>query len=348
MTLLLDGLLATLLAIAPAASPPPDSSFSFVVVGHVRRDGTGGPLHPRLAELIQRVKALRPNMVFLTGDMVWGDVSHDPADTVQVEEEWRLLDSALATLAVPVYRVPGNHDISDLGTRDLYFRRYGTLPQTVEFRGSRFFLLSSAWIPPDGDRRHNPFIRPAALDTAQLNFLRARLESDSGFAHTFVLQHHILWWNPDAAWWKDVHPVLAAGQVDAVFAGDYGPLKFSFMESDGVKYYQSALEGDVGLGILRGMMSSRLLAQQFDNFLYVTVRGSDVVVDVRVVGETSSGKFTPAHWREVNLYQPPERPIVARAWTALRRSPARMAALVAVVAVIFFAGWWIGRSRRRS
>jgi 3',5'-cyclic AMP phosphodiesterase CpdA len=319
-----------------------------VVIGHIRRDGTGGPLHPRLGELIDRVKALQPDLVFLTGDMVWGDVDQDPADTVEVEAEWRLLDSALATLAVPVYRVPGNHDISDLGTRDLYFRRYGKLPQTVEFRGSRFLLLSSAWIPPDGDTRHNPFIRPPALDTTQLQFLKARLEADSGFAHTFVLQHHILWWNPGASWWKDVHPVLAAGRVDAVFAGDYGPLKFSFMESDGVRYYQSALEGDVGLGILRSMISSRLLARQFDNFLYVSVRGDEVLVDVKVVGETSSGKFTPAHWREVNLYEPPEKPLIARAWTALSRSPARMAAAVFVVLAIFLAGWWTGRRRARA
>jgi len=344
MTYLIHGLLGALLAVSPAAMPAADTSFSFVVVGHIRRDGTGGPLHPRLAELIERVRALNPDMVFLTGDMVWGDMHSNPADPAKVEAEWRLLDSALSTLPMPIHRVPGNHDISDLGTRDLYFQRYGRLPRTIEFRGSRFILLSSAWIPPDGDTRHNPYIRPRGLDSIQLGGLTTELARPDSFAHTFVFQHHTLWWDPAAPWWKEVHPLIARAGVDAVFAGDYGPLKFSFTEKDGVRYYQSAMEGDVGLSILREMMSSRLLERQFDNFLYVTVRGSEVNVAVRTVGETSSGKFSPEHWREVNLYQAPEPPLPVRIWQKIR-DPKRLAALILAIGAIFLSGYLLGRRR---
>lgn len=335
----------------PLAAVPPgaaDSAYSFVVVGHVRRDRTGGMLHPRLGELIERIRSLSPDLVFLTGDMVWGDVDSNPADPAEVEREWQALDSALATLATPVHRVPGNHDISDLGTRDLYFRRYGPLPRVLEFRGSRFVLLSSAWIPPDGDTRHNPFVRPAALDSAQVHFLRSELAPPRRFEHTFVFQHHMLWWEPDAAWWREVHPVLTQAGVDAVFAGDYGPLKFSFTEKDGLRYYQSSIEGDVKLGIVRELISSRLLEQQFDNFLHVTVRGPRVDVEVRTVGETSSGKFTPEHWREVNLWQPPPPPLATRLWKVVG-SPKRLAVLALFTAGLFGAGWLAGRrwARRR-
>lgn len=329
----------------PAAAAPAsvaDSSYSFVVVGHVRRDRAGGILHPRLGELIERIKALDPDLVFLTGDMVWGDVDSNPADPATVEREWQALDSALATLSMPIHRVPGNHDISDLGTRDLYFRRYGPLPQLHEFRGSRFLLLASAWIPPDGDTRHNPFIRPAALDSAQVGYLRSALGPPGRFAHTFVFQHHVLWWEPDAAWWREVHPLLTQAGVDAVFAGDYGPLKFSFTEKDGVRYYQSSIEGDVSLGILRELISSRLLTSQFDNFLHVTVRGPRVDVEVRTVGEVSSGKFTPERWREVNLWQPPPAPLATRLWSVIG-SPKRLAALALLTAGLFAAGWYGGR-----
>jgi 3',5'-cyclic AMP phosphodiesterase CpdA len=334
---------------AAVPAPAADSTYSFVVVGHVRRDRTGGILHPRLGELIERIRRLDPDLVFLTGDMVWGDVDSNPANVAEVEREWQVLDSALATLATPVHRVPGNHDISDLGTRDLYFRRYGRLPQVLEFRGSRFVLLSSAWIPPDGDTRHNPFIRPAALDSAQVEFLRSTLGPPGRFAHTFVFQHHMLWWEPDAAWWREVHPLLTQAGVDAVFAGDYGPLKFSFTEKDGLRYYQSSIEGDVKLGIVRQLMSSRLLEQQFDNFLQVTVRGSRVDVEVRTVGETSSGKFTPEHWREVNLWEAPPPPLATRLWKVVG-SPKRIAALVLLAAGLFAAGWLGGRrwGRRRG
>jgi hypothetical protein len=345
---------AGVLAFAPAGSipvpdrPPADSAFSFVVVGHVRRDGTGGIIHPRLGEMIERVRRLHPDLVFLTGDMVWGDVDHNPADTVKVEAEWRALDSALAGIGAPVYRVPGNHDISDLGTRDLFFRRYGKPPHTLEFRGSRFLLLASPWIPPDGDTRHNPFIRPAGLDSTEINFLKTELARPQKFAHTFVMEHHILWWQPNASWWQDVHPLLARNHVDAVFGGDYGPLKFSYLEKDSVQYYQSAMEGDVSLGILRKMMSSRLLAQQFDNFLYVTVNGPAVNVEVRTVGETSSGKFGPDHWRAVNDWHPPEPPLYSRVWQAIR-SPARLAMVILIIGCIFLVGMFTGsRMAKRS
>jgi hypothetical protein len=329
----------------PVAAVPAraaDSSYSFVVVGHVRRDHSGGLLHPRLGELIERIKSLHPDLVFLTGDMVWGDVDTNPANPAEVEREWQALDSALATLPMPIHRVPGNHDISDLGTRDLYFRRYGRLPQVLEIRGSRFLLLSSAWIPPDGDTRHNPFVRPKALDSAQVQFLRSELGRPGRFDHTFVFQHHMLWWEPDASWWREVHPVLTQAGVDAVFAGDYGPLKFSFTERDGVRYYQSSIEGDVSLGILRELISSRLLTAQFDNFLHVTVRGPRVDVEVRTVGETSSGKFTPERWREVNLWEAPPPPLTTRLWRVVG-SPRRLAVLALFTAGIFAAGWLAGR-----
>ena len=329
----------------PVAAVPAraaDSSYSFVVVGHVRRDHSGGLLHPRLGELIERIKSLHPDLVFLTGDMVWGDVDTNPANPAEVEREWQALDSALATLPMPIHRVPGNHDISDLGTRDLYFRRYGRLPQVLEIRGSRFLLLSSAWIPPDGDTRHNPFVRPKALDSAQVQFLRSELGRPGRFDHTFVFQHHMLWWEPDAPWWREVHPVLTQAGVDAVFAGDYGPLKFSFTERDRVRYYQSSIEGDVSLGILRELISSRLLTAQFDNFLLVTVRGPRVEVEVRTVGETSSGKFTPERWREVNLWEAPPPPLTTRLWRVVG-SPRRLAVLALFTAGIFTAGWLAGR-----
>lgn len=332
-----------------AATPAADSTYSFVVVGHVRRDGTGGMLHPRLGELIERIRALDPDLVFLTGDMVWGDYDSNPADPVAVEMEWRALDSALAGLPMPIHRVPGNHDISDIGTRDLYLRRYGPLPRVIEFRSSRFVLISSAWIPADDDTRHAPYTRPAELDSAQLSFLRSELVRPGPFAHTFVFQHHILWWDPEAAWWREVHPLLTQSGVDAVFAGDYGPLKFSFTEKGGVRYYQSSIEGDVSLGILRDMISSRLLTAQFDNFLYVTVRGPRVDVEVRTVGEISSGKFTPERWREVNLWQPPPPPLATRLWKVVG-SPKRLVALALFTAGLFAAGWFGGRrwGRRRG
>ena len=51
----------------------------------------------------------------------------------------------------PIHRVPGNHDITDLATRDVYFRRYGRVPSAVRVGKVLFLLLSTTRIPADGD-----------------------------------------------------------------------------------------------------------------------------------------------------------------------------------------------------
>ncbi len=127
-------------------------TVGFVVLGHIRGDARGG-LHWRIDELLGEVRALEPAFAVLTGDMIWGDVQSEVTDSAGVVAEWEELDAALATLGIPVYRVPGNHDIAGLVTRDIYHERYGRLPQVIDIGGIRLLLLSSAWIPEDGDTR---------------------------------------------------------------------------------------------------------------------------------------------------------------------------------------------------
>jgi hypothetical protein len=220
-----------------------------------------------------------------------------------IRADWERLDRALAPIAVPIYRVPGNHDICDVATRDVWIERYGSLPRALEFGNARFLLVSSAWIPEDDDPRKHPqsFIRGRALGASDQSFLRAELESHAA-QHVFVVMHHMLWWEDTAPWWRDVHPLFAGRNVRAVFAGDYGPMKFSHLSRDGVEYLQTSIENKVSLEMLRGREASRALSSQFDNFLFVTVDGSEVRYEVRTVGALNTGKFTPQHWREVYEY----------------------------------------------
>lgn len=286
--------------IVPARNP---ATVEFVVVGHLRGDDNGEEL-VYLDELVSDVRRLEPDHVFLTGDLIWGDVNSDVTDLAAVERDWERLDGRLAAIGAPLHRVPGNHDINDVGTRDLYLQRYGSLPRAVRDRECLFLLLSSAWIPADDDPRKHPqaFIRGKDLDPEQIEFVRSEL-ARGGFEHAFVFMHHMLWWHESAPWWRDVHPVLAEdGRVRAVFAGDYGPTKFSHVARDGIDYVQSSVENQVSLEMLRTLESSRMLASQLDTFLHVTVRGPDVEIDVRPVAAFSSGKFTPAHHDAVFEY----------------------------------------------
>jgi hypothetical protein len=92
--------------------------------------------------------------------------------------------------------------------------------------------------------------------------------------------------------------------VRAVFAGDYGPMKFSHQRRDGIDYVQTSVEGDVPLELLRAREDSRLLSAQLDNFLLVTVAGTEVRTEVRTLGAFSTGKFSPDHWRAVQRGTP--------------------------------------------
>ncbi|HEX6309652.1 MAG TPA: metallophosphoesterase [Longimicrobiales bacterium] len=320
--------------------------YSFAVLGHIRggRDGTVNYL---LNDVIDEASALRPDFIVLTGDIIWGEVQTVPTDANVVHAQWARVDSALAALGVPVYRVPGNHDINDVTTRRVYEERYGPPNRTVDLGDARLILLASGFMPEPGDERKHAFIRGIQPDSVRITWLRSQLDaSRSDSASTFLFMHHLLWWEDrNAPWWRDVHPLLARDGVKAVFTGDYGPLKFSHTRRDGIDYYQSGLTpGPANLGLLRGHEWNRLLAAQFDSFLFVTVASADsVVIDVHTVGETASGDFTPELFREVHGgIDRPGAPGGRERLAALWANPRGRLFLVGVPVIALLAGLGLG------
>jgi len=323
------------LELAAQDHTPVPTPFTFVVLGHLRGDVNGPNL--KLGELLEEVEALAPDLLFLTGDMIWGDISAYPVDSGSVEGEWSALDSALATVPAPIYRTPGNHDINDQLTRDIYLARYGLPPQRFSYGGSRFLLIHSGWLPEDDDdipARRKEYTRGKDLDETQIAFLRRELSDTAAYQHAFLFMHHLLWWEDDASpWWQVIHPMLVAGKVRAVFSGDYGPMKFSHMTRDGVAYYQSSIEDLVSVAIQQAMPSSWRLSSQFDNYLSVTVDGPAVEVTVHTIAEVSSGAFTPARWTDIAQGPRPRTGVASQVWDFIR-SPKRLAAL-ALAAIVY-------------
>lgn len=362
-------LAATLLigAGAPGARPADaqqTDELTFVVIGHPRGGRDSAP-HARLDELVSEVRAARPDLVFLTGDLIWGSVEEPRADSALILREWAALDSALATLEVPVYRVPGNHDIHDPVTRDIYRERYGAYPRVLDRGNTRFLLLNTTFVPEGDEPTPVKRGKTVRLDSAQVAFVREAL-ADGDHEHAFVLAHHVLWWRRDAPWWTDVHPALVEGGVRAVFAGDVGPTMFTHLERDGVQYLRSTLNA-IADGPVRGSNTvARALwalpTLQLETFVRVTVRGEDVAYDVEAVGALTSGAFSPDRWREVfgadpaedRYYDPealempsaPEPGLATRVWDAIG-TPRRLGALGAVIAFAFVAGWLFGGARAR-
>lgn len=275
--------------------------YSFAVLGHIR-GGRDGAVNYLLADVIHEVKSLRPDFVVLTGDIIWGEIDAVPTDPARVHAQWNAVDSALAALGVPIYRVPGNHDISDRLTRGIYEERYGAVHKAIDLGDARLILYTSGFLPDSNDTRKHAHIRGLQPDSARIDWLRDHL-GGAADAPAFFFMHHLLWWEEaDSPWWRLVHPLLAASGVRVVFSGDYGPLKFSHMEKDGIDYYQSGITPNPAvLELLRGHEWNRILAGQFDSFLFVDVPDRDSVnITLHTVGETKSGDFTPALFRKVH------------------------------------------------
>jgi hypothetical protein len=330
--------LAALLGSPAGAQQPGGPQFSFCVLGHLRGDKDGQQL-AYLDELIDEVRRLEPDLVFLTGDLIWGGVG-DPApnDPAVVRSDWEALDAALKRIPAPVYRVPGNHDVNDLVTRDVWNERYGLLPRAIDHLGCRFLLFASGWVPEDGDLRKHPpeFARGRNLDRAERAFLGAELDLAEDYEHVFLFMHHMLWWEEGASWWREVHPLLVGRKVRAVFAGDYGPMKFSHLDRHNVHYLQTSVESEVTLGELRGSDLARQRSAQVDNFLHVVVDGPEVRYEVHTVGALSSDKFSPQRWRAINEYDKDSIP--RRLWTQWNDPGRLFKGVLKVSGVSFLAG----------
>jgi hypothetical protein len=335
--------------------------YSFVVVGHTRGGPENGVIpRERLAELVAEIRELEPDFVVLTGDLIYGDIDsqHDAppisVDEAAIRADWDAVDEIFASIGAPIHRAPGNHDLWDRSTLAIWNERYGSPYRSFRHGNGLFLLLNSCWLPNPGEPGHLPpkLIRGQQIPADQLAWIRAELEAADS-EHVFAFMGHVLWWESEAGWWREVHPLLAAHRARAVFAGDLGPWKWSHVERDGVDYVQSSVEfTEPPLEMLRRREGSRAISAQLDNYVLVTVEGPAVDYEVRTLGAMSTGRFTPELYRAINEY---DEGTIRHELFTLWRTPAELLRGVLLVAAGSFgtgaaaallAAWLAGRARK--
>lgn len=94
-------------------------SFSFAVLS----DRTGGARPGVFERAIELTNQLRPDFTIQVGDCIEG-YTNDP---VILKEQWAEFDTITDRLESPLFRVPGNHDISNEMMRDEWLTRHGML-----------------------------------------------------------------------------------------------------------------------------------------------------------------------------------------------------------------------------
>jgi len=333
-------------------------SFSFVVWGHPKV-GDGKPvLHSE--EILDRITELKADFVIITGDVIngmWGK----RIDPEVIRGDWDRFDKGVKRLGIPVYRLPGNHDVHNFATRDIYLERYPAVPYSFTYRGSRFILLDTIGInqrTQDG----NPDWKPQELPfgDAQLTLIRNEIEQQDKFSHVFFFMHHVkLWRDPSGLWWKDVHPMLIGGKTRVVFSGTLGNpgFKYDHVEQDNIHYIGSCTFVTQSRKFYKSLMEPGSTdvnpwLYQPDNIQFVRVEGDKYTVRTIVVGEWESKNLSSRFWYKV--WQPYGRRERLRQFgydvlnASIRFSTAHIAWVVGVLfAAAVIAVFWQRRRLRK-
>lgn len=195
-------------------------SLRFAIIG----DRAGGPDQKVFEAAIRDVERMNPDIVMSVGDIA------DNCD----EKQWDMALGALKILSMPFYYVPGNNDIVDDKTEELYLKKTGMKPYYSFDQGSvHFIVLDNA--RPD---------KVEDFDATQLKWLAQDLEKAHG-KMILVFMHKPYWAAGVAVGKNDpFHDLFKKHAVTAVFTGHWH--QYAHDVYDGVRYY---LIGSSGAGM---------------------------------------------------------------------------------------------------
>jgi len=188
---------------------------------------------------IAHVNRLQPGCVVVCGDLI-----NQAGNAAQYDELMRI--TGTLDKNIPIYFLPGNHDIGDAPTPDSLdaFRNlFGKDYYAYELKGSHFIIINSGVIL-------NPEAVPTEYDD-QLTFITEQLQKarTNNAEHIFVFGHHSFYLadEPDPYWTipsprlEEVWSLFAEYGVRAVFAGHYH--RNNILTVDGVEMITSAAVG---------------------------------------------------------------------------------------------------------
>lgn len=116
-------------------APRRPEEFSFVLLS----DRTALARPGVFERAVEITNLLRPDFVVQVGDTIEG-YTEDP---IELARQWAEFDAITAGLQVPLFRVPGNHDVSNVMMREEWLRRHGALHYHFRHQDVLFLILDT-------------------------------------------------------------------------------------------------------------------------------------------------------------------------------------------------------------
>jgi Calcineurin-like phosphoesterase len=244
---------------------PASEPFEFAVFGDNRGDDSGEQ-PPTFLQILRAIGKETPAFALDSGDMIYG---HN-LDPRVVREHWRLYERAVSRLSIPIFHVPGNHDIWSSTSSRIYQQLWG--PPYFDFRYGNSLLIGL-----DTESARNQ------LDDAQFRWLENQLTSCTQ-SNVFLFMHSPLFPVDGAigssldrypAKRDQLHRLFVQHRniIRAVFTGHEH--LYTFQERDGVRYYTS---GGAGAPLYTAPELGG-----FHHFLLVHVNGNEASVELKKV-----------------------------------------------------------------
>lgn len=177
--------------------------FRFALLG----DKTGGsPGDWPLFDLsIAGINQWKPDFAVMIGDMTEGD-SADPA---RIQEQWQEFKGHIDAFEVPLFVIPGNHDIPNAPALGRWNERLGRTYYSFVYRGCLFVMMNSMELWKDNG---------ASLGNEQVEYVLDTLGRHKDVRHTFLFVHVPYWQDGGNPEWNRIDAALK-GRPHTVLAG---------------------------------------------------------------------------------------------------------------------------------
>jgi hypothetical protein len=200
--------------------PTSNTKFTFAILGD--KTGGGEENWPIFDRAVDEINLLKPDFVVMVGDLIQGYVS----DQGILDTMWQEFFRHANRLQVPLFMVPGNHDISNEIMYDYWKEHFGKTYYSFLYNNSLFIILNT---------EENKKVKTGQFGEKQVEFLRQQFEKFSNVDHFFIFMHKPVWnmddpgkqeWQQIASWYKD--------KKCNVFAGHRHNLQYD--KKDGQRY----------------------------------------------------------------------------------------------------------------